>query len=161
MRTELAEFIEHARQRGMDHATIRLLLVSSGWKEKDVIEALASTSLELPIPAPPDRGGAREAFFHLLTFAAFYTFVIALVTLLFRCIDFLFPDPAATTPFIDWRQSAIRWSLAYLIVAFPVFIGLSRYLLREMRANPERAWSPTRRWLTYVTLFFFFFFKKP
>ncbi len=153
MSTDLAGFIEHARRKGMDHATIRILLLSSGWKEKDVIEALAKTSLEMPIPAPPDRGGAREAFLHLLTFAAFYASVLAVVMLLFHYIDFLFPDPAVTELAESWRRSAIRWSLAFVIVAFPAFVWLSRLLFREMRANPERSWSPTRRWLTFVTLF--------
>jgi hypothetical protein len=153
MSTDLAGFIDHARRKGMDHATIRMLLLSSGWKEKDVIEALARTSLELPIPAPPDRGGAREAFLHLLTFAAFYTSVIAVVMLLFHYIEFLFPDAAVTGLSDTWRRTAIRWSLAFVMVAFPVFVWLSRVLLREMRTNPERAWSGTRRWLTFVTLF--------
>jgi hypothetical protein len=153
MSVELSAFIEHARERGMDHATIRMLLLSAGWKEKDVIEALAKMSLDMPIPAPPDRGGAREAFFHLLTFAAFYASVIAVVLLLFRYINRLFPDPAMLERSGTWELSAIRWSLAFVIVSFPLFLWLSRVLLREMRVHPERSWSGTRRWLTYLTLF--------
>jgi hypothetical protein len=153
MNVELSAFIEHAREKGMDHATIRMLLLSAGWKERDVIEALAKTSLELTIPAPPDRGGAREAFFHLLTFAAFYASVIAVVLLLFRYINRLFPDPAMLERSETWELSAIRWSLAFVIVSFPSFLWLSRVLLREMRMHPERSWSGTRRWLTYLTLF--------
>ena len=152
MSTDLAAFIEHARDKGMDHATIRMLLLAAGWKEKDVIEALAKTTLEMQIPAPPDRGGAREAFFHLLMFAAFYASVFAVVILLFRYIDRLFPD-AAWSDFASTTLPAIRWSLAFTIVCFPVFLWLSRLLLVEMRAQPERSWSGTRRWLTYLTLF--------
>ena len=153
MSVDLPAFIEHAREKGMDHATIRMLLLSAGWKEKDVIEALAKTSLEMPIPAPPDRGGAREAFFHLLTFAAFYASVISVALLLFRYIDRLFPDPAMFVRSETWELKAIRWSLAFVIVSFPLFLWLSRVLLREMRLHPERSWSGTRRWLTYLTLF--------
>jgi hypothetical protein len=153
MSTDLSAFIEHARQKGMDHATIRMLLLSAGWKEKDVVEALAQTSLEMPVPAPPDRGGAREAFTHLLSFAAFYASAIAVVTLLFLFIDGHFHDPAVSRPPVARALSAIRWSLAYLIVSFPAYLWMSRALLREMRAHPERSWSGTRRWLTYLTLF--------
>jgi len=153
MSTGLAEFIEHARQKGMDHATIRMLLLSAGWKEKDVIEALAKTSLEMPIPAPPDRGGAREAFFHLLTFAAFYASVIAVIVLLFHYVNRLFPDPAMLVLPASGQLQAIRWSMAFVIVAFPIFLWLTRTLLGEMRAHPERSWSGIRRWLTYLTLF--------
>jgi hypothetical protein len=152
LRSELSAFIEHAREKGMDHATIRMLLLSSGWKEKDVVEALAQTTLEMPVPPPPDRGGAREAFFHLLTFAGFYAWILATVILLFQYIEIWFPDAAAYD--VDSiRMPAIRWSVAVVIVSFPVFLSLSRLLLREMRANPERAWSATRRWLTFLTLF--------
>jgi hypothetical protein len=154
MNAELARFIEHARDKGMDHATIRLMLLAAGWKEKEVVEALARTTLDVPVPAPPDRGGAREAFFHLLTFAAFYGTVISCVLLLFHYINRWFPDAAmqehAPAP---WELSAIRWQLAFVIVSFPIFLLLSRLLLREMRENPEKSWSGVRRWLTYLTLF--------
>lgn len=154
MRTDLSAFIEHARERGLDHQTIRLLLRSAGWKEKDVVEAVAETSLDHPIPPPPDRGGAREAFLHLLTFASFYASVIALVMLLFAYVNRAFPDPAWTAYGEALQLTSIRWSLAFVIVAFPIFFGLSRLLLGEMRRQPERSWSGTRRWLTYLTLFF-------
>jgi len=150
MSRELSHFIGHARGQGLDHSTIRMLLVSSGWREKDVIEALANTSLELPIPAPPDRGGAREAFFHLLTFAAFYASVTALVFLLFQYINLWFPDLA--TPTDPNISSSIRWSMAFVIIAFPSFLWLSKTVLGQIRSDPDRAWSPVRRWLTYVTL---------
>ena len=153
MSTDLSTFIEHARQTGMDHGTMRVVLLSAGWKEKDVVEALAKTSLEMPVPAPPDRGGAREAFLHLLTFAAFYSSAIAVVMLLFHYIELLLPDPAMASISISWRLTAIRWALAFVIVPFPAFLWLSRVLFREMQANPERSWSATRRWLTFVTLF--------
>lgn len=81
MKTVLGPFIEHARQKGVDHATIRLLLLSAGWKERDVSEAVAAQILEMPVPRPPDRGGAREAFLYLLTFMALYTTITSLVVL--------------------------------------------------------------------------------
>lgn len=150
--SELSDFVEHARGKGMDHATIRMLLLSAGWKEKDIVEVLARTSLDRPIPAPPDRGGAREAFLHLLSFAAFYASAIATVVLLFLYVDRLFPDAALDEGRSELQLSGIRWSMAYAIVAFPLYLLLSRALLREMRLHPEKAWSATRRWLTYLTL---------
>ena len=38
MPSKLESFIAHARSKGMDHQTIRMLLLSSGWKEKDYDE---------------------------------------------------------------------------------------------------------------------------
>ena len=155
METALTKFIAHARQKGMDHATIRLLLLSEGWKEKDIAEAMTAESLDMPVPMPVDRGGAREAFFHLLTFASLYTSVISLIILFFSYINRLFPDPALERYMTNPGDlSAIRWSMAAIIVTFPLFFWVSRFLLREMRQKPEKAWSSIRRWLTYLTLFF-------
>src|SRR5687768_13322943 len=94
MNTELRDFIGHARNKGMDHSTIRMLLISAGWKEKDIAQAMIEESLEMPIPPPPDTGGARDAFFHLLTFAAYYTTAISVGVLFFQYIEKYFPDPA-------------------------------------------------------------------
>lgn len=153
MTDRLHEFIAHARSKGMDHQTIRMLLLSSGWKEKDIAHALTEESLDMSVPMPPDTGGAREAFFHLLTFAAFYTTAISTIVLFFQYINMLFPDPALGDYVSAANFSGIRWSIAAIIVAFPLFVLLSRFLLKEMRVNPEREWSPIRRWLTYLTLF--------
>ncbi|TSC78606.1 MAG: hypothetical protein G01um101425_1008 [Candidatus Peregrinibacteria bacterium Gr01-1014_25] len=154
MLSPLTPFITHARGKGMDHATIRLLLLSAGWKEKDIAEALAAEGLSMPVPVPPDRGGAREAFFHLLTFASLYVTLVSLTILFFTYINRLFPDLAFEgRTLVPDDFSGIRWSLAATIVTFPLFLFLSRLLLREMRDHPERAWSAIRRWLTYLTLF--------
>ncbi len=138
----------------MDHATIRLLLLSAGWREKDVLQALSAQSLSMPVPLPPDRGGAREAFLHLTAFASLYMAVISLIILFFTYLNLLFPDPALER-FTDPSQyfGTIHWSLASVIITFPLFLWISRLLLREIRHTPERASSLVRRWLTYLTLF--------
>jgi hypothetical protein len=149
------DFIRHARQRGMDHATIRLLLLSAGWKEKEVARVLVVEGLDLPVPEPAGTGSAREAFLYLLTFTALYTMVISLVLLFFHYLDLLFPDPA----WGEWRyslesvRSTIRWSLATVFVSAPLYFGLSRVIAGEVRRDPARARSAVRRWLTYLTLF--------
>jgi hypothetical protein len=151
----LDDFIAHARNKGMDYPTIRLLLLSAGWREKDIAQAMTAEGLEVQIPVPPDRGGARDAFLHLVTFAALYTTVISLVFLFFSYISYHFPDPAIewTDNRQEWFLSNIRWSMAAVIVTYPLFFALTYYLLREMRDHPEKAASGIRRGLTYLTLF--------
>lgn len=151
---ELTAFVDHARDRGLDPMAIRMLLLSAGWKERDIAQALSAQALELPIPTPPETGGARDAFLHLLTFAAFYTAVVSLILLFFTYIDIALPDPAVDHPISSGVVlSGIRRSLAALIVAFPLYLWLTRFLVREQRAKPEKATSGVRRWLTYLTLF--------
>lgn len=150
------EFVDHARAKGMDHATIRMLLLASGWKEKDVARAMAEHSLDLAVPSPPDVGGAREAFLHLVMFAALYTAVISAISLVFSLLDGFLPDAAVTmyaSNSAEELRSAVRRSIAALVVSFPSLIGLGWLLLRETRRTPDRARGVIRRWLTYLTLF--------
>lgn len=149
--SDLQAFISHARRKGMDHQTIRMLLLSAGWKEKDVYQALASESLELSVPIPPDSGHARDAFFHLLGFTSLTAAVMSMIFLFFDFLDRLLPDPA----FQDYHDdvSSVRWKLAVLFVAYPLFLWMARLLHKEYARHPEKLASGIRRWLTYLILF--------
>jgi hypothetical protein len=156
MEQPLGAFIDHARTKGMDHATIRMLLLSAGWKEKDIARALTAQALDVPIPTPPDVGGAREVFLHLVVFAALYTFVSYALTLIFCWVDLQLPDLATTTYAqmeTDQARATIPIAMAAVFVSFPLYIWLSSMLVREMKATPDRARSAIRRQLTYLTLF--------
>ena len=47
----------------------------------------------------------------------------------------------------------MRWSIASLLIAFPVFAFVAHRLGGEVARNPARRLSRVRRWLTYLTLF--------
>ena len=47
----------------------------------------------------------------------------------------------------------MRWSISSLIVAFPVFLYMSRLVGADIAADPNKRYSKVRRWLTYMTLF--------
>lgn len=149
--TSLSSFIAHARSKGMDHQTIRMLLLSSGWKEKDISEAMASETLSMPVPLPPDAGSARDAFFHLLSLTTLTSTVISAIFLFFDFVNRLFPDPAF--PNYSDDVSSVRWELAVLFVSFPLFLWMSRLLQKEYARHQEKLASGVRRWLTYLILF--------
>lgn len=169
MDEKLIQFVDHALGKGLDHATIRQLLMSAGWTAKDIAEVFCSRDLELPIPEPtrvltPRAGGAkpagsvwprraRDAFLHLLTFGALYALTTSLIVLLFIYIDFAFPDPAWRISFARLQETlmVIRIQLAVVIVSFPVFMILWHFLLREVRRNPDKV--AMRRWLGYFSVF--------
>jgi hypothetical protein len=155
MNEKLSQFVDHSRDKGLDHATIRHVLLSAGWREKDIAEVFCARDLELPIPEPTGVGTARDAFFHLLTFTALYTWATSLILLFITYIDFAFPDPAWRTSYyaLEAALSNIRASLAALIVSFPIFLILWHFLLREVRRHPEKAKGAIRRWLGYLSLF--------
>jgi len=150
----LSQFIAHARSKGMDFTTIRSLLLSVGWKEKDVVRAMSDESLDLAVPVPPDVGGARDAFLHLLSFVTFHTAAISVVLLLFSLVDRALPDVALDQggQTRQWN-STLRWLIAQIVIGCPLFLLLWRHLLGEIRQRPEKAASPVLRWLTYLTLF--------
>lgn len=172
MDEQLIRFVDHARDKGMDHATIRQLLLSAGWREKDVADVFCTRDLELPIPEPagaattvPARGvrrtvspwprRAREAFLHLLAFGALFTWATSLILLFFTYINFALPDPAwrVSQSGLEEILSVVRFQLATVIVFFPLFLILWHFLLREVRRDPEKAKGAIRRWLAYLTLF--------
>ena len=129
----------------MDHATIRMLLLSSGWKERDIAQALSAEGLDMPVPVPPDAGGARDAFFHLVNFAALYTLVISSIALFFQYWNKLLPDAATDYAYMAEDFSGIRWGMAAVLVSFPLLLWMSKILLKEMRKNPEKSWGGIRR----------------
>ncbi len=152
MDSPLSSFIAHARSKGLDFQSIRSLLLASGWKERDVQQALVSETLDMPVPTPPDVGSAREAFLHLLSFVCLYITLFSVVFLYFTCFDWLLPD-AAFDPRLavtDW--SGVRWQIAMIIVAFPVFFWVTKIIMKDLVAHPDKARSGVRRWLTYLTL---------
>jgi hypothetical protein len=155
MNESLARFIDHARQKDMDHATVFLLLRPFGWKEREIAEVFASRELGVPVPERAGIGSPRDAFFHLLAFTALYAWVISLSSLLFAYIDFAFPDSATRTSTyaLEAALTGIRVSLATLVVSYPLFLLVWSFLLRQVRLFPERAMSGVRRWLSFMSLF--------
>jgi hypothetical protein len=155
MDNALLEFVKHARKKGMDHATIRILLLSAGWREMDIAHALAEEGLDIPVPEPARVGGAKEAFQYLLALTALCFVVVNVLVIAFEYIDQLLPDLSENSFYNgdDFRQSTIRWSMAMLLVGFPLYLGFSRWIGIGLRNNPERSKSPIRRWLIYLALF--------
>jgi uncharacterized protein YacL len=43
-------------------------------------------------------------------------------------------------------------ALACVIIAFPVYLWITRAILRELQLHPEKLESSVRKWLTYIAL---------
>ncbi|MBI3539874.1 MAG: hypothetical protein HY076_06340 [Candidatus Eisenbacteria bacterium] len=156
MNAELARFVHEALARGLSRDAIRSQLIAAGWRADEIEAALRSwTETGFPIPVPRRRPSlnAREAFLYLVLFAALYTSAFDTGQVLFGIIQRAFPDPVRVPydsgPWGQWIRSA----LAGLIIAFPVYLSFSRLIGRQVEREPERAGSPVRKWLTYLTLF--------
>jgi hypothetical protein len=153
---DLLRFVHDALGRGVPRAEVQAILVKAGWDRSRVASALAAfADVEFPLPVPRPRPylSAREAFLYLLLFTTLYMSAFNLGSLLFALIDRQFADAAEIPQAAAATRAAIRWSISAIVVAFPVFLFLSRLTSREMRSDPARRGSLVRRWLTYLTLF--------
>lgn len=153
-REELLRFVESAKERGLGDETIAGMLKASGWAENDAYGALRdyyqrSAGLEIP-SRKGIAEGARDAFVYLLSFGTLGTWTVAAGALLFGVIEHLFPDKVLSPGYASPHASA--QSLASVLVAFPVYLLVSRAAVRDARENPEKSDSPIRRWLTWLAL---------
>lgn len=96
----------------------------------------------------------RDFFLHLLAIVTLYISAVSFATLIFQYINYFFPDPLQDNYYL--RESlgrSIRWSIASLIVIFPVYIGTSWFLNKSYAITPYKRNLRIRRWLIYFTLF--------
>jgi len=151
--SELDQFVREALLRGQSRDSIRQVLRAAGWSEQQLVGVLdtwADVDYPVPVPRPRASLSARDTFLYLVLFAALYYSAWHLGSLLFDLIESIFPDPA---DLLGMTGSSMRWSVAALIIAFPVFVLMARYLSREVQRHPLKRLSPVRRWLTYLTLY--------
>ena len=71
---------------------------------------------------------------------------------MFDLINVAFPDAASGRGYEVFGAS-MRWSVASLLIAFPIFAFVARQVARDVERNPVKRLSPVRRWLTYLTLY--------
>ncbi|MCY7355048.1 MAG: DUF5671 domain-containing protein [Lysobacter sp.] len=152
---DLEAFVRDALAQGSSREAIEAALTSAGWPAEQTRSALnvyADIAFPIPVPKPRPYLSAREAFLYLVLFATLYVAAYHLGSLLFDLINQAFPDAAETRFGRDYARS-MRWSIASVIIAFPVFLFVARYLSKELARNPVKRLSTVRRWLTYLTLF--------
>lgn len=152
---QLDQFVREALLRGQSRASILEALKAAGWSEEQmrgVLDGYADVEFPVPVPRPRASLSARDAFLYLVLFATLYYSAFHLGSLLFDLINHALPDPAENRAYAA-LGSSMRWSVASLLIAFPVFAFVARYLSKELERAPIKRLSPVRRWLTYLTLY--------
>jgi hypothetical protein len=95
----------------------------------------------------------RDLFLHLLAVVTLYWSAISFVTLVWQFINKVFPDTLKDMYAGEYRLGLVRFSVSALIIVFPVFILVSRYLNTIYRREAVVRESKIRKWLIYLTLF--------
>jgi hypothetical protein len=152
----ISEFLDKAFAAGISTETLVGLLTSQGWREKDVYLALGThlrDALGLEIPRRSGSGAtAKDAFYYLLIFSTLATWTISLGSLAFQLIERWLADPLFSPFQQEIETYELTWSLAAILIAFPLYLLISRSVLREAAADPEKLDSGIRKWLTYLAL---------
>ena len=96
----------------------------------------------------------RDTFLYLLAIITLVVVAVGFGMAVFNYIDFYFPDPATDYyRTVSSYESSIRQAMAMLIVVFPVFLWVSRFLRNDVGFHPEKRELKIRKWLLYLTLF--------
>ncbi|MGH9520539.1 MAG: DUF5671 domain-containing protein [Terriglobales bacterium] len=152
----IAEFIQKALASGIPVPSLVGLLTANGWTEKEAYAALADhyrlqTGIEVP-RRPGSGASARDAFFYLLIFSTLAVWTCALGSLAFTLIDRWLADPLFRGYGESFNSYTVTTCIAALLVAYPLYLLLSRTVLRDAAAHPEKLDSGVRKWLTYLAL---------
>lgn len=149
----LAEYVREALAQGGDRPAIAEAARAAGWTATEVeaaLDAWVDAPGLPPVPRPRATVSARDAFRHGLMFFALLLVAGHLGALAFALIDRLLPDPLESWPAGD---GTIRWAVAVLVVAWPVWALMSLSLAREAERDPGQRRSAVGRWLTWGALF--------
>jgi hypothetical protein len=151
----LLRFLEKALDAGVSREDASRALEQAGWSQAQIRDGLAvwaDVAFPIPVPRPRPQASARDAFVYLVTFGALFLAAGHLMASGFAFVELALNDPLE--PGTRGALSALRWSTAALLIAWPVFLGLSVRSARAIAQEPARRNSAVRRWLTFATLTF-------
>ena len=152
----IEDFIQKSLDAGIPAASFVGLLTARGWTEKQAYSALADhyqreTGIEVP-PRPSSGASARDAFFYLLIYSTLSVWTLSLGCLAFSLINRWLADPLFRDYGEAFNTYTVTMSLAAILVAFPLYLLVSRVVLCEAAADPDKLESGIRKWLTYMAL---------
>jgi len=155
--SKVGDYVHEALNRGVPEPSVVGILRARGWPEKDVYAAIAAHHEQtIGLSLPPRTGSetpAKDAFFYLLIFSTLATWTIGLGELAFDLIDRWLADTLFATPYSQgYEVYNTAAAMASVLVAFPIYLLVSRSVLRDERSHPEKLGSPVRKWLTYMAL---------
>ncbi|PUB08449.1 DUF5671 domain-containing protein [Yoonia sediminilitoris] len=152
----VGQFVHDALVADRSREEIRAALEQAGWFRDEIEDAIgqyATIDFKPPIPVPRPQPTARDVFIYAVLFTALTYTAIYLITLVHAILDLRMPDPA-DAPYIEFRATErMRWAIATLLVAAPVYLWMSRYVHQRVEKNARARRSPVRKYLTYIALF--------
>lgn len=93
----------------------------------------------------------KDFFLWIGAMITLYVSVFSFISLLFDYINYAYPD--ALNSYIDPYSGSMRYEIASLIVLFPVFLLLMRFIRSDIIRDALKKDLWVRRWALYVTVF--------
>jgi hypothetical protein len=154
--SHLVPFVQAAKRGGASDAFIVELLKASGWPERRIYAAFSIYYARVTGMAVPVRGNrfeyAGDGFLYLLAFISLAFWATGAGHLLYVLIDGWFPNTLDQPYVTATLRDRVSLELATIIVAYPIFITVSRVINRQLADRPESADSGVRKWLTDIAL---------
>ena len=160
MNKALQNYTKELLKQNKSIEAIRQNLLSAGWKENDVDQALSTVSSSpalptVPPPLSPEKISMVEIFVNFLSFILLGIVATSLGVLYFQIINRYFPDILAEISYgrnIRFRVSAVHYSIASLIVGFPLYVWALWFWFKGFKKAHEKAESRLTKWITYIVL---------
>lgn len=152
---QLTTFVKEGLRTGHGPDALRTALLAEGWSQAEVTAALAAWTdhnLGVPVPRPQAQTSAQDAMLYGLMFVALLTVTFNLIGLGFDLIEMWLPDPLRSEQEFG-NLGSMRWSIAVLVVALPVFLWLDRRAARALSGDPGQRRAPLRQKFGALTLF--------
>ena len=166
MIAELKEYINKAREKKLTNEQIKTNLLTAGWQEQQITDAL-SQDADLPVPPPPPSVAHVDmwtGFLYILFFISLYVLTTAIGGMFNLWIDKAIPtvldstNSGSAVDFLSMFVSAydtpavIRGYIAAIIISFPLFMTLAFILKKQLATQPYVRNLRSRKLLIYVTL---------
>lgn len=95
----------------------------------------------------------RDTFLYLLSIVTLAASAVSFGIVVFQLINNYYPDALNYYYSRENILEPLRGAMATLIIVFPVFWWVARFLRKDIGVNPEKRDLAIRRWLLYLTLF--------
>ncbi len=158
----LSEYVLGRMRTGITKTELHEELTALGWTEDETEEAYraAVVALGAPVPSEGNRATLSRKASTVDVVINFFSFILlgivasALGTLLFQVINLQLPDALDST---NWygtsaAMSSIHYSIAALLIGFPLYFFAMRLWFRKFREDEGRTESKLSKWLTYLVL---------
>lgn len=157
-----SEYVVSRIRVGVAKAEIREELLAVGWSEEEVDAAYRDGVVALGVPVPNEgnrptlsrKSSTADVIVNLFSFILLGIVATALGTLYFGIVEEVFPDPLSGTGYYSESaaMSSIHYSIAALLIGFPLYYAAMRIWFRKFREDEGRTESKLSKWLTYLVL---------